>query len=108
MPTVIILEAAQPPPPFTSMETQLIYMVERQLTTDLAMAESLPPFLRKEELCELIARGLPFHLPMETAPSLSIWNTDQQSIYYCPPSLPPPAPPPITTSSESINCWVDH
>ena len=46
----------------------------------------------------MIAMGLPFHMSTETAPSPSIWNTDQQSIYYRPPSLPPPEPPPITPS----------
>ena len=70
------------------------------------MAESSPPFLHKKQSCELIAMGFPFHVSLETVPSPSLWNTDQQSIYYHPSSLPPPEPPPIRISHGSIKKLV--
>ena len=69
------------------------------------MAES-KSYIHDQQSCKLIATGLPFHMSTETAPSPSIWNTDQQSIYYHLPSLPPPEPPPILPSHGFVKILV--
>ena len=105
-PTLMALEETQTPLTFTSTEANVSFMVIEEQSTDFAMAESFPPFLHGTQSCELIATGLPYHMSIEAEPSHSIWNTDQQSIYYRPPSLTPPELRPITASHRSVQILV--